>query len=231
LFEIWPHQLKLGPQDRDLETARHSFASNGYIKLPGLLDPSLLTVLLATIDRTRFTRRVHQGIGVEDCAPSGLISGTLEFLLNDSALLGAVSALTDCGPIGCFEGRLYRMVPGTDHHDSWHSDVGESRLLGLSINLGRLPFEGGVLQIRRADSVTVLAEIEIRTAGDAVLFRIDPELRHRVSTLTGQIPRIVYAGWFRSAPIYRNLLHAKLNSSAHACNNGSSGPNLCALRD
>jgi Rps23 Pro-64 3,4-dihydroxylase Tpa1-like proline 4-hydroxylase len=100
--------------------------------------------------------------------------------------------------------------PVSGHYDSWHSDVGQDRLVALSLNLGREPFEGGLLQIRRADSPEIIAEIANRATGDAVIFRIDPSLRHRVGPVEGHVPRTAYAGWFRSRPDFRVLLGERL---------------------
>ena len=197
----------------DIAAARGRFERDGYTKIPGLLEPSLQAAVLEAIDGTELTPRVHEGIGVEVCAPSGAVSGVLEFLFNDRAMLAAISRLTGCPPIGCFEGRVYRLVPGGGHYDSWHSDVGDDRLVALSLNLGREPFEGGALEIRRADSPTPIASVENRTPGDAVLFRIDPAFRHRVATVTGHVPRTAWAGWFRARPDFRDLLAAKLRGA------------------
>lgn len=193
--------------------AREHLHAHGYLKIRGLLDAPLLGRVLDAIDATPFYRRVHDGIGVELCAEPGTASSVLEFVLNDEALHAAVAELTDCGPIGCFEGRIYRIVPATEHHDSWHSDVGQDRLLALSINLGREPFEGGALRLRRADSPAIIGEVENRTPGDAVFFRIDPGLRHRVEAVSGTVPRTAYAGWFRARPDFRQLLAEKLHTA------------------
>ena len=42
--------------------------------------------------------------------------------------------------------------------------------------------------------------------GDAVLFRIDPELKHRVLPVTGATPKCRFAGWFSGAPGFRHLI-------------------------
>ena len=125
-----------------------------------------------------------------------------------------VAQLTGCAAIGCYEGRVYRMLPGTGHYDSWHSDVGQDRLVAMSVNLGREPFDGGVLQIRRADSPDILAEVENRVVGDAVIFRVDPAYRHRVGPLRGSGSRTAYAGWFRAQPDYRVLLRERLSATS-----------------
>jgi hypothetical protein len=192
-----------------LASARSDFDQRRFLKLPGFLDPTLRDSILDALDRAPFYERVHHGIGRELCVESGPLTGLLELLMNDSALFAAIDALTGCGPIGCFEGRIYRMVPGTDHHDSWHSDVGHDRLIAMSVNLGRETYTGGLLQIRRADSEDVLSNVENRTLGDAIIFQIDPTLRHRVDAVTGQTPRTAYAGWFRRQPTYQDLFRTR----------------------
>jgi hypothetical protein len=200
--------------EEERAAARAQLQASGYITLRGFLREPLLGRIVEVVERTAFYRRVHDGIGVELCAESGTASGALEFLMNDPELHRAIAGLAGCAPIRCFEGRIYRIVPATDHYDSWHSDVGQGRLLALSVNVGRDPFEGGALQLRRAASDTILAEVHNPTVGDAVLFRIDPSLRHRVQGIVGRVPRTAYAGWFRSEPDFRQLLAARLTSAA-----------------
>ena len=180
------------------------------MKLHGFLERELLETILTLVDQADFVERIHPGIGSELCAATGVASGTLELLMNDAPLRQVISTLTASGHIGCFEGRLYRLAPGTDHHDSWHSDVGEDRLVAMSVNLSRGKTEGGVLQIRPADSAEVMGEMVNETPGDAVIFRIDPSLRHRVSAVTGGAPRTAYAGWFRASPEFSALMRPSI---------------------
>jgi hypothetical protein len=44
-----------------------------------------------------------------------------------------------------------------------------------------------------------------RTLGDAVLFKVHPDYRHRVEGVMGAHARTAYAGWFRSEPDFREL--------------------------
>jgi hypothetical protein len=210
VIQITHERTVVGASAGELESAREWFREHGYVKLRGLLEPRLLASLLDAIDRSEFRHRVHDGIGTELCA-EGAASTALEFLMNDPALVATVSTITECGTIGCFEGRVYRLVPESGHYDSWHSDVGQDRLVALSINLGRVPYEGGRLQIRRAEDKVMLGEIENRTAGDAVMFRVHPTLRHRVGPVEGKVPRTAYAGWFRTQPNFRELLRQRLS--------------------
>ena len=194
----------------EIESARAWFRAHGFLKLRGLIEPRLLGSLLDAIDRTEFRNRVHEGIGIELSAEEGPVSSALEFLMNDPALAATISSITECGTIGCFEGRVYRLVPQSGHYDSWHSDVGQDRLIAMSINLGRVPYEGGVLQIKRANDAEILGEVENRSTGDAVIFKVHPSLRHRVGPVEGSEPRTAYAGWYRAAPDFRALLRTRV---------------------
>jgi hypothetical protein len=184
--------------------------ANGYLKLTTFLSPALLPAVLDAIDRTAFYEREHRGIGRELCATPGPATGVLEFLLNDPRLFEVMRSITGCGAIGCFRGRVYRLTPSPGHYDSWHDDLGEQRLLACSINLGRDRFEGGELQIRRADDPEQYVEVANPHAGDAVLFTVDPAYQHRVVAVRGTVARTAYAGWFCSAPSYRAQLAAML---------------------
>jgi len=212
VIEITANRTVVSWSAGEFAGARQRLLECGYVKLEAFIRPPLLDAILQAIGRTPFYRRVHDGIGVEMCAEPGPASGVLEFLTNDRTIRDTIADLAGCPPIGCFEGRIYRIVPGTDHHDSWHSDVGQDRLLALSINLGVEPFEGGQLQIRQAATQAIVGEVENRTVGDAVLFRIDPSLRHRVAPVSGGVSRTAYAGWFRARPAYTDLLKARLRS-------------------
>src|SRR6185503_13537630 len=122
--------------------ARAEFDARHCIRLPNLLEPALARSVLDALDRATFVDYSHEGIGTELCARPGLATGVLELLANDPQLFAAVRALTGCGPIGCYHGRVYRMVPGSGHYDSWHTDVWNDRLITMSINLSPEPYAG-----------------------------------------------------------------------------------------
>jgi hypothetical protein len=127
-------------------------------------------------------------------------------LLNDPRLFAAVREVTGCDSIGCFEGRVYRMAPGGEHYDSWHNDLAEGRMVAMSVNLSREPYAGGVLQMRRRGPKEVFAEVTNVGAGDAILFRLDSELQHRVTPVQGSTSKTAFAGWFKSSPTFLSVL-------------------------
>jgi 2OG-Fe(II) oxygenase superfamily len=198
----------------DLQRARAEFDARHCVLLPNLLETGLARAVLDALDRGTFAGYTHEGIGKELCAQPGTATGVLELLANDPEFFAAVRTMTGCGPIGLFHGRVYRMVPGGGHYDSWHSDEGLDRLVAMSVNLSPTPYEGGVLQIRENKSSRILNEVANTGFGDAILFRIGPTLTHRVTTVEGSLPKTAYAGWFRSKPFYRNLVRERAERSA-----------------
>jgi hypothetical protein len=194
-----------------VDAARRHFQSHGFLTLTSFVSPALLTTIVDALDGTEFYEREHHGIGKELCAMPGPVSGALELMMNDPRLTAIVSEITAVGPIGCFEGRVYRLAPHPDHYDSWHGDVGQDRLLACSVNLGREPFVGGELQIRRTGSPDTSVDVHNVTPGDAVIFRIDPGYEHRVAGVRGTVARTAYAGWFRREPQYADLLAGVLS--------------------
>jgi 2OG-Fe(II) oxygenase superfamily len=184
----------------------HEFRERNCAVLRGFLQPRLLDELLPRVERTGFRPRGHGNIGTEDSMEAGGPLASLLLAANDPRLFEFVMEVTGCGSIGCFDGRVYRLDPTRGHGDSWHSDVGDNRLVAMSVNLTTSRYEGGLLQIRDQGSGEVTAEVGGTELGDAVIFRIAEHLRHRVSPVEGDVPRVAFAGWFKSAPSFRSVL-------------------------
>jgi hypothetical protein len=197
--------------DRDaLERARLEFERRHCVLLNELLAPDLARTLVSALERATFEEYAHDQIGTELVAKPNLATGVLELLANDPELFAAIRTLTGCGPIGCFHGRVYRMVPSSGHYDSWHSDEGFDRLITMSINLSAEPYTGGLLQLREKASSQLLHEVANIRLGDAIVFRIAPTLTHRVTEVAGTAPKTAYAGWFRTRPSYRALVEKRV---------------------
>ena len=50
--------------------------------------------------------------------------------------------------------------------------------------------------MKRRDSDAIMQEIHNTGFGDALLFRISKQLKHRVQEVKGEIPKTAFAGWF-----------------------------------
>jgi hypothetical protein len=191
-----------GGDDAELIALRRQFDRDHVVRLPGFFGPDLLAALRARLVGAEFSRRVENGVEVEltleEPAPLALAFVTL----NDPALFAGIDRITGCGPIGCFSGRVHlrRASSNGGHYYPWHNDVAQERLVGLSVNLADEPFEGGILELREESSKRIIARVANATAGDAILFRISPDLEHHVTPVTTNTPRLVLAGWFRRAP-------------------------------
>ena len=137
--------------------------------------------------------------------------GLVHFLLNNPALFEILQNITGCGRIGRFYGRVYRMVPVADHYDSWHDDAFDDRMITISINLSREFYRGGVLQIRERKSKRCLYEVANTGFGDAIVFRVDGALQHRVTDVEGNVEKVALSGWFVPWPDYQFFLKLALN--------------------
>lgn len=195
--------------DDDFEAARRVFAARHCLTLEGFVDSDLLAVVRRALVVAPFHDRRHDGIGTELCLSEGPLSAALEFLWNSPVLSAAVDRITGCGPIGCFEGRVYRMLPRRGHYDSWHSDVGEDRRVAMSVNLSADRYQGGVTEFRHPNEEKPFHRVANTGFGDAIVFRIDPSLRHQVTEVTGRFAKTAYAGWFRTSPDYPTLFRER----------------------
>lgn len=193
----------------EIAEARAEFDRVHCLRLAGFLDAPLLQVVQDHLEQADFYDRTHDGIGTELCLSPGTLSSALEFLWNAPALLAAVERLTGCGPFGCFEGRVYRMLPASGHYDSWHSDVGQDRRVAMSVNLSTGVYAGGATEFRRVDASDPFHRVANTGFGDAIVFRIDPGLRHQVTEVTGSVPKTALAGWFRTVPDFNQAFQAR----------------------
>jgi len=194
---------------KDLDTMRKTFRRQHWIHLPKFLESQFVHEIHESFLHSRFYTKKHKGIGTELCVSRNPTLDTLRFIVNDPSLFEMIRKITGCGDIGCFNGRIYRLDPEQTHYDSWHDDCFDHRMIALSINLSPTPYRGGALQIRNRKSGKILHNQAVTGEGDAVMFRLLPEIEHRVSKVSGHHSKISFAGWFQSKPVFLNLLKRK----------------------
>lgn len=176
------------------------FRERHFVHLRGLLAPALLTVLTPHLDGATFRPATYEEVGSDLRMTTNGALEALHLAANDSTFLRAVETLTGCRPLRVFAGRIYRMVPEAGHKTDWHNDLLGDRLIGMTINLSRHPYEGGRFQLRHPGRDGLLGEVHNTGAGDAVVFRIARNLEHRVTDVTGTTAKTAFAGWFRPGP-------------------------------
>jgi 2-oxoglutarate-Fe(II)-dependent oxygenase superfamily protein len=196
-------------RDPDLiAEARRHYDRHHWLKLPQLLSPALLAEVQRGLASATFVEMRHDGVqppSIDLHMRPNATSAMLELVANDRALFRAIEDVTGCPGLVRFSGFIYRLAPGLGHHHNWHNDLKSHRVVAMSINLEAKPYAGGVLQIRERESGRIVEEVENTGPGDAILFRISPELQHRAVAVTGGI-KTAFAGWFRTAsPLLRQL--------------------------
>jgi hypothetical protein len=154
-----------------------------------------------------FEESEYGGVGSDLVSWNSPVAGALHLLMNDPRLLKFIQRVSGCGPIGSFTGRLYRMIarPGMDF--DWHSDLTANDVrvgVAMTINLGARPYRGGMLQMRHADD-DAISEIPNTGPGDAIVFRLARDLRHRVTPVEGREPKTAFTGWFVATPKFDEL--------------------------
>jgi hypothetical protein len=181
-----------------LAVLRQAFTRDHVVRLPRFLSPELLRMLDAHLSAGTFAPREDAGIAIELCLEESRALDLLAFVMHAPALVDAVRQITGCAAVTGFTGRIYRFDPHVAHHDSWHDDAASGqRLAGFSLNLGG-PFRGGEFQLRAKAEVDNILTIANTGPGDAILFRIDPALQHRVRAVEGEAAKTAFAGWFLS---------------------------------
>lgn len=196
-----------GWEDTLVNGLKKEFEEKHCILLPKLLEDSLLQKIINDIERSSFYENEHVSIEQKVFATDLSIPGKnlalhqVHFLLNNPGVFKLIEYITGCQEIKGYTGRIYRNMPDSDHHLDWHDDIKDkTRLIGISMNLGREKYSGGVFQLRKKGTEELLREVPCGNPGDMHVFRVSPLLEHRVTKTTGAHPRTAAAGWFVLEP-------------------------------
>jgi hypothetical protein len=197
VIQLTRRGVSFSGSEADLRRLRAQFNRDHYIVLPKLVEPELLDMILRRIRAASFRRYNDDGITFQDVMDDPATFDLLLFLVNTPAFHRIVQRVTGCRKIANFRGRVYRMIASENHRIRWHSDVHDHRLVAFSLNLTPQEFRGGALQMKNRDSEELLHEIRNTGLGDAILFRVERKLLHRVLPVEDDVPRTAMAGWFR----------------------------------
>ena len=100
----------------DLDRLRQSFERDHFVLLADFLDSALVSVVLPHVQRAEYQSAAYKGIGSELRMAKNPALDVLFFLANDLRLFGLVQAITGCGHIGSFEGRIYKLISHPQHN-------------------------------------------------------------------------------------------------------------------
>jgi hypothetical protein len=199
-------RTKLQPaSEESISVMRRQFYESQSLYLPRFVDTSLLAPITAGLGTATFDETRHLDSKNEEFARDHTINGShvvthiFHLILNNPALFLTIQSITGCQSIGSFSGRIYRSTSAPNDHLSWHDDHSNpDRLIGLSVNFSKVPYQGGVFQLRKKHSGVILNEIANTEPGSALIFRISSHLEHRITPVEGDNPKVAGAGWFSS---------------------------------
>ncbi|HZS48863.1 MAG TPA: 2OG-Fe(II) oxygenase [Blastocatellia bacterium] len=202
---------KLVFDESHLANMRATYSENRFLRLPKLIEPSILKRVVDHIEAADFfpayynnqKRKLGEEIRISPDNPAIRI---MSMMLNNSELFQIVEKITGCEKIRSFLGRIRRESPGTSHFLDWHDDPKPTRLVGISINLSPEPYIGGVFQLREKATEKMMVEIANTGLGDAFIFQVSNGYQHRVTNLEGTIPRTTCTGWFYSEPDFLTMM-------------------------
>lgn len=200
-MQLTPSGLAALPDEVESGRLHEEFARSHALRLPGLFSPALLDLFLPRVTSAEWAVRLHEGVENERVLASQSLLSSLFFLFNEPALFALVRRISGCGEIVNFSGRVgyrHKVDAGGSHahHYPWHDDVKDDRMVGLSLNLSREPYQGGVFQLRKQGTTELLFEHANTGLGDAMLFRVDAALEHHVTRVESRAPRMILVGWF-----------------------------------
>ena len=78
----------------------------------------------------------------------------------------------------------------------------------------------GPYLMKRSGSDEIIQEVYNTGFGDALLFRISNQLKHRVQEVKGTVPKTAFAGWFLEVEDFLPNLRKRSIHAAHNIGNG-----------
>lgn len=174
----------------------------GLWRVPKFLSPELLTIIERRILSSEFIYQEYpREAPLEPFEELLCISPSiawLQYFFTDRDLFQSISDMTGITPLRGLRLRVYKFEPKSNFQFRWHNDMvpNQTRLVGFSINLSKLPYEGGEFTIRQKNKPHISATIHNIGYGDAIFFPVSKEFEHCVQPVTGNEPRITCTGWF-----------------------------------
>jgi hypothetical protein len=177
---------------------REEYARTRSLPCHDIFEPGFFKVITGFVDRADFGQDDCEGLLFRTTETPARAGGAISLALRRPNLMRWVEAVTGCEPLGKVSGRVNQILANPETELEWHNDMWEpARRIGITINLGDQPYEGGEFELRNRHGV--LTEHRHVERGSALLFEVGPNYQHRVLPVTAGGPRRVYTGWFYKA--------------------------------
>lgn len=195
----------LVPPTNILDALRKEFDDSHCLVLDHLISDQMSKLIELNLGKGSYKNTVHSnqkgnifGEELTLNTDNNLLKQILFMLMNRDEFLNTIGYITGIKSIKSFQGRIYKLLPNEKGFLKWHNDIvsSEKRLIGMSLNLSNIPYEGGHFILRNKETQKQYRDIYYTDWGTAHIFRIDPTLQHCVTQVLGDNPRIAYAGWF-----------------------------------
>lgn len=169
-----------------------------------LVRPGLSEEMLDALDRigrhSVFVDQPVPQIGHRRVDSRELVATAIKIAICRPAFLHWVEAVTGCGPVRTMAAWVAETRPGGVEQLGWHRDTGADYALGVTVHLGREPYDGGVFELRDTATGAMRFRHHQAQRGDVLLFDIDQALEHRVTPVSAGAARRVFTGWLLRAP-------------------------------
>lgn len=208
MIQLTRKGLILADAPNTLAALRAEFDRMSSVKLVGFIGADLLELIFSHLHPEEFQAKEHKKFQSELMIGDNRAVRILHLFLNDNAVRQFMQDVTGCEPLRCFFGRFYRLLPNSGHYGDWHNDLVRGRRVGISVNFSQQSYEGGCFEMRHAKSQELIRVLPNVTLGDAILFKIDEALEHRVTEVTGTHPKTAFAGWYHDTGDYGQIFHS-----------------------
>lgn len=193
-----------------IEDYKEEYKNTHCVFLPGFVAQDALNSIVNKLSVTEFETRIEKDEHTGEFGkvlllpPNNPVPFIFHLLMNNKTLFKQLENITGCESIGNFMGRIHRSEGGEQHEIEWHGDNSDTRLLAMTLNLGRERYTGAKFQMRKKGTENIIREFGQTEPGDAFIFQIHTELQHRLS-LVEEGRRTVGVGWFRAKPDYNTF--------------------------
>jgi hypothetical protein len=170
---------------------------HGAVAIAPVWEDALLDRMLGICRDGSFVPETIARVGSRTVEENDLAGRLIRFLLERRSFLDWAQEIAGCETLRHATGLVGEMAPASGQGLDWHDDQNDGgfRRLAVTVHLSDAPYDGGVFEIREKAASRILFRQPCPPAGTMTLFRIGPQLHHRVTPVERGGPRRVFGGW------------------------------------